>query len=363
MHIPVLYDFVQRLARRITVTVYSLSPPDMKVTNAFCGKAHVRYLPAHHQGGTVKKILKLLHACLSDNRTEHFDLVHGFWAIPAGIAAGLGAKGITCPGIVTFMGGETARLPDIPYGNLARFLPRQGTKWVAERADALVMLSEHQIDALAENGWKGPRVRVIPFGVDCRSFVPAAKVIGALPLRLLHVSHLNPLKDQTTLLKAFALVNQALDARLRIVGGDQMGGAIQKLASALGVMDKIEFAGIVPHSRMPEQYAWAHLLVHTSLHEAGVLVAVEAAASGVPVVGSHTGLIADMDGQWSVTNELRDHQALAQNIVTLAAQPSRYNSLRQAAINWAMAHDNDWTVEQYVQLYRDTIDHSTQRLG
>ena len=51
------------------------------------------------------------------------------------------------------------------------------------------------------------------------------------------MAHLNPVKDQATLLRAFAVIRQSHDAHLDIAGGDTMGGRLQALARDLGVGD------------------------------------------------------------------------------------------------------------------------------
>jgi glycosyltransferase involved in cell wall biosynthesis len=351
MHIPALYAFVKQLSKHCDLAVYSLAPRNWTQPTGTCGHARVRFIPAHHAGGTVRKTLLLTRACMQDHRTTPFDAVHGFWGIPAGVAAVLAGKANHCPSLVTFMGGETADLPKINYGNMSRFLPRHVTLWVARRADRLITLSTYQVDEMRKRNSLMANASVIPFGVDPSLFRAMPKHISARPLRLLNVSHLNPLKDHSTLLRAFVLVQQSIDARLRIVGTDQRNGEMQRLANDLGIRDKVEFAGTVDHEEMPKQYAWGHILVHTSLHEAGVLAVVEAAASGLAIAGTHTGLIADFEGTSSITNKAEDSDTLARNILEIASHPERYDAMRQAALGWSAGHTDSWTVREHKQLY------------
>ncbi len=360
MHIPVLRNLIQHLADTNDVTVYSLARPDWRESFGTCGKARVIFLPSDHRGGTLTKIWRLFKMCLKDHRAIPFDIVHGFWAIPCGVAAVLLGKFLHIPSVVTFMGGETACLPDIGYGNMARFSTKHVTLWVGQFADELVTLTHHQEMELRTFGYARNSVNVIPLGVDTLQFTSREKDISDRPMRFLHVSNINPLKDQATLLRTFQIVSKSTDARLRIIGSDQSNGKIRQLAVDLNLTEKIEFIGFVPHTEMPGHYHWAHFLIHSSRHEAGVLVVVEAAASGVLVTGSRTGLLADFGDALALTAVAGDYEALATKILDTVRHPERYDHMRRASLTWAQAHDESWSVSQYVSLY-DHLSSSGER--
>jgi glycosyltransferase involved in cell wall biosynthesis len=299
---------------------------------------------------------------LKDHLPDPFDVVHGFWAIPCGVAAVLLGRKLHRPSVVTFMGGETASLPEIGYGNMASFPAKRVTLWTSRNANELVTLSRFQVEELRLAASPGNGPHVFPFGVDHRLFPFREKDISARPLQLLHVSNINPLKDQATLLRAFQIISRSLDAQLRIVGEDQCDGAMRRLAGKLGVSERVEFVGTVSHDHMPLEYDRAHMLVHTSMHEAGVLVAAEAAASGVLVAGTRTGLIADFAPTRALACEVGDFRALAASIIEIAHQPGRYNAMRLAAHAWALEHNTRWTTGRYLELYEYCTTHYPHRL-
>ena len=137
----------------------------------------------------------------------------------------------------------------------------------------------------------------------------------------------------------------------RIIGEGEMGTTLRDLARAMGVQDKIEFLGHVPHKELPQYYNWAHILLHTSLHEAQGVVIAEAASSGVLVAGTRTGLIADFGETMAVQSTVSDFKTLADKILDAASQPEKYNAMRGKALQWANQHDADWTFRQYSTLY------------
>ena len=129
---------------------------------------------------------------------------------------------------------------------------------------------------------------------------------GALPPLERHVprttGRLADLRGRTVVVTRFGDVAPAfrgyleargIDARLDLVGEDTLNGALQERAVRLGLADRIAFHGFVPSDRLPQFYACAHLYVQSSRHEAAGVAVLEAAASGVPVVGTAVGYVKD----------------------------------------------------------------------
>jgi glycosyltransferase involved in cell wall biosynthesis len=354
MHLPALRTLVEKLAEVHDLRVYSLAPPHWREPNGLCGNSRVSFFPVHHRNATQKKFWLLANACRRDHRIQPFDVVHGFWAIPCGATALALGKYLGIPSIVSFLGGETACLPHIPYGNMVRRSTRMVTLWVSRYADELTTLTHHQTGELHKAGCVRQRVNVIPFGADTNLFPSSKKDITIRPLRILHVANIHPLKDQSTLLRVFQAVSHLADARLRIVGADQSGGSIQHLAVEMGLADKVELLGYIPQRELAHHYHWAHILVHSSMHEAQGAVIAEAAATGVLVAGTRTGLLADFGDEMALVSRVGDYETLSHKILNTIADPQKYNALIRGAQQWALTHDLSWTIHQYLDLYEKT---------
>src|SRR5262249_18527527 len=146
---------------------------------------------------------------------------------------------------------------------------------------------------------------------------PRARTPGR-PLRLLQVASLNRVKDQETLLQAARLlVERGVDFELDIIGQDTLGGSVQQLASDLGLAGRGGFRGFLPHADIRPWVEAADLLVVSSRHEAGPVVALEAAVAGVPTVGTAVGHIADFAPEAAVAVPIGDAAALAAAIEAL----------------------------------------------
>ncbi|HUR21322.1 MAG TPA: glycosyltransferase family 4 protein [Vicinamibacterales bacterium] len=107
------------------------------------------------------------------------------------------------------------------------------------------------------------------------------------PRLIVNVKRLHELAGQTYLLDAFALVRRARqDVRLVICGTGSLREALEAQAASLGIADAVTFAGLVSNDQVARYTAAADVFALPSLLEALPTVAVEALASGTPVVSA-----------------------------------------------------------------------------
>jgi D-inositol-3-phosphate glycosyltransferase len=143
------------------------------------------------------------------------------------------------------------------------------------------------------------KIRVIPLGVDLDRFRPLEKeeARAALGLKderiVLFVGRLEPLKGVDILINAAAILESDVDCTVLIVGGDETAktqvAKLRGLARSKGIEHRVAFVGAVDHAKLPQYYSAADICVVPSHYESFGLVAVEAMASGVPVVASRVG--------------------------------------------------------------------------
>jgi D-inositol-3-phosphate glycosyltransferase len=217
------------------------------------------------------------------------------------------------------------------------------------------------------------RVRVIPCGVDLDLFQPADPRAARARLGLqaehvlLFVGRLAPIKGLETLLRALAAARAdglgGADVRLVVVGGDKderwdgERGALRDLAAALGVARWVDFRGPQPQAALPDYYAAADLCVMPSLYESFGMVALEAMACGVPVIGSRVGGLA-VTVQDEVTGLLvpeGDAAALSAAIVELLPDRDRRRRLGAEAIERAKRFGWPCIARAVVELYGELV--------
>ncbi len=144
------------------------------------------------------------------------------------------------------------------------------------------------------------RIEIVPPGVDHAYFSPGnqagarwALEVDDRPL-LLFVGRIQPLKGVDVAVRTLAALERD-DARLWIVGGasGQGGDAevarVHELIDELGVADRVDFIPPQPHHLLSTYYRAADVCLVPSRSESFGLVALEAAACGIPVVASAVG--------------------------------------------------------------------------
>jgi glycosyltransferase involved in cell wall biosynthesis len=344
--IPTLLSLVDRLARRHDVFVYVLRYHAQPSTYPLVG-ATIRDLG--RPTGIWQQYPRLIAALKHDGP---FNVLHAYWGLPAGLITAIAGRRLGMPSVATFDSGEFVALPDIAYGSQLRARQRLGIRATASLATTLTVCSEYQARLARTHGWS---TRTIPLGVDCSRFVPADRPDGP-PWRLLHVASLNPVKDHETLLRAFQIVVQSgTDARLDIAGEDTLAGAASDIAARLGIRERVCFLGFQPSDALVPIYQRSHLFVLSSRHEAAGAVVLEAAACGVPVVGTAVGYIADWAPERAMAVSPQDPAALATAIRALLTDRNQRERLAAAAHQWTVTHDADWTSAQIEHVYEQLL--------
>ncbi len=144
---------------------------------------------------------------------------------------------------------------------------------------------------------------------------------------LVNVKRLHPLAGQRHLIEAFAsLVRARVDVRLVICGTGPLLPELQAVARSSGVEPHVTFAGLVDNAAVARYCAAADLFVLPSLLEALPTVAVEALASGTPVLSSDNPGGVELHGHFGADVEIVPREnaaALAEAIAAFLERPRR----------------------------------------
>jgi glycosyltransferase involved in cell wall biosynthesis len=163
------------------------------------------------------------------------------------------------------------------------------------RASAVTFYSQKLLERAKALGLGRPGVSVVYPAVS-HSFAPQdeaarARARVALGIRerfvLLNVKRLHPLAGQSFLIDAFArLCGSRSDVRLVICGDGALRIDLLEQAKRLGVDDRVTLTGLLPNDVIATYMAMADVFVLPSILEALPTVAVEALASGTPVISA-----------------------------------------------------------------------------
>ena len=240
-------------------------------------------------------------------------------------------------------------------GQIKRWLLRRSIRWLYPRADAVVTVSHAVADDMAACTGLPRRLIATIHNPATRGTLPAP-----LPAddtvqgwrqpgckRLITVGTLKPLKDQRTLIAAFAILRQQLPAKLLIIGEGPLRGALEAQVRELGISDDVVLLGF---SQDPYPYYMAaDLFVLTSMAEGFGNVLVEAMECGLPVVSTDCPggprEILD-DGQFGRLVSVGDADALAIAMYATLCEPPDVQRQRARAADFGVLR----AVDAYLSL-------------
>ncbi|RUL70905.1 glycosyltransferase family 4 protein [Dyella choica] len=342
--IPAFLALIERMARRHEVHVFVLH---QEVT-----AAHWELLGAHvHNIGEGWTRLRAIAAINAEHRRAPFDLIHAIFSGSCSLVAVAAAKGLRLPSLVHIAGGELVAMHEIGYGGRRKWQGRLREALVLRSTDMVTAASMPIIDSLRALGLDPVRV---PLGVDLQKWPPLTpRRRSAERAHLVHVASLNRVKDQSTLLRALAvLAKEGLEFQLNIVGVDTLRGELEAQARELGLQRQVRFLGFKTQRELRPIMEAADLLVMSSLHEAGPLVLLEAAVAGVPTVGTAVGHIAEWSPLAALAVPVGDWEELAETIRRVLDDEALRLQLAARAQRKALLEDADCTARMFEALYQ-----------
>ena len=238
---------------------------------------------------------------------------------------------------------------------------------IGDDVDALTYLAEYfriRLASALSADAVGRLVRLAP-GVDPAEFRPGAggprirRQFGIVPDRpvVVCVSRMVPRKGQDTLLRGWPDVRArtSADPLLMFVGDGPYKKSLERLAARLGVSDSVLFTGPVSRDDLPACYdASTIFAMPCRTRRAGLdveglgIVYLEAAATGLPVIGGDSGGAPDaiIDGETGYVVPGRDVRVLAERLIELLADPAGARAMGEKGRAWI---DREWTWDRVAE--------------
>lgn len=233
--------------------------------------------------------------------------------------------------------------------------------------DAICASNPVEADQLVGHYGADPaRIELVPPGVDHAFFSPGDRSGARAGLGLddrptmLFVGRIQPLKGLTVAVEALAMAGRS-DLRLVVVGGpsgadgDAEFDRVTKLIAERGVGDRVTFVDPQPHHALSTLYRSADVVVVPSRSESFGLVALEAAACGVPVVAAAVGGLRTLvdDGRTGYLVNPADPVAMAARLDDLFSDPLGAARMGAAASRDAANYSWAVTAGRLRRLYGD----------
>ncbi len=365
--IPALRGLVGALAGRDEVRVLSLRYPGRAGRYPLFGAEVIALGGGERRGlGSAALWRDAFRALATEHRRRPFDVLHAFWATESGAVAALAGRVLGVPTVVSLAGGEVVALPEVGYGDQLRPIERVKVSLTLRLAGVVTAGSRYLLDLARP--WLQHRpsatLRLAPLGVDTRRFSPSARLArdrGASEVspRLIQVASLIPVKDQATLLRALAAGPESGDGErhavrsrlaLDLVGEGPLRPRLQALADDLGLGARVRFRGALPHDQLADVYRSSRGFVLSSRHEAQCLAVLEAAACGLPVVGTAVGVVPELAPEAAVAVPVGKVAALAHGIAEIGADPHVRQRMAEAARHVVAT---DYSLERSVERFRE----------
>lgn len=138
------------------------------------------------------------------------------------------------------------------------------------------------------------------------------------------VNRLHPQKDPLLLIRAFAQLNRP-DVHLLIAGDGELRSAVEVEIAKLGIGNNVTLLGMIPPETVAQLYRLSSVFVVSSAYEGVPIVALEALACGVPVVGTECGEIPlILTAQSGIMCRDRSPVTMAEALERILSNPNAY---------------------------------------
>ncbi len=286
---------------------------------------------------------------------EELDLLHVHYAIPHATSGWIARETMRAEGrdlkIVTTLHGTDITLvgQDPSFWSI--------TKFSIERSDGLTAVSEYLRDETYHK-FMCPScdIRVIPNFIDPEVYRREAhdckrELLAAPDEKLvMHISNFRPVKRVTDVVGIFEGIQRQLPARLLLIGDGPDRPAAEEAVARAGLQQKVTFLGKLEF--VAGLLACADLFLLPSEQESFGLVALEAMASGVPVVGTTGSGISEVveSGVTGYLHAVGDVAAMAASGVELLRDDAVWEQTSKAARQRAVEM---FSADRIVPMYED----------
>ncbi|MFQ5746999.1 MAG: N-acetyl-alpha-D-glucosaminyl L-malate synthase BshA [Gemmatimonadota bacterium] len=286
-------------------------------------------------------------------RQEELDLLHVHYATPHATCAWIAQEMLRAEGcdiaVVTTLHGTDITLvgQDPTFWSI--------TKFAIERSDGLTAVSDYlRRETHAAFQCARCDIRVIPNFVDPSVYDRTRYECHRATLApdgekiVMHISNFRKVKRVEDVVRIFAGISRAVEARLLFVGDGPERPRATEAAEELGISDRVLFLGKL--ESVAELLACADLFLLPSEQESFGLVALEALASGVPTVGTGGSGLAEVvaDGETGFLHPVGDVQGMAESSVALLSDEAAWRRASASARERAVT---EFSAERVVPRY------------
>ncbi|MEZ4803173.1 MAG: N-acetyl-alpha-D-glucosaminyl L-malate synthase BshA [Gelidibacter sp.] len=292
-------------------------------------------------------------------KLHSIEILHVHYAIPHAYAAYMAKKmlqeeGIYVPIVTTLHGTDITLVGSHPFYKPA-------VTFSINKSDAVTSVSQSlKEDTLRLFDIKN-EIDVIPNFIDLGKyktyFTDCQREIMANDNEkiITHISNFRKVKQIPDVINVFYNIQKELPAKLMMVGEGPEKEEAERLCRKLGISNKVVFFG--NSNEIDKILCFSDLFLLPSITESFGLAALEAMASGVPVISSNTGGIPEVniDGVSGYLSDVNDVESMSKNALYILKDKERLKAFKMNAKAESKKFDIHKIVPMYEDIYKRTL--------
>ncbi|MDB2493052.1 N-acetyl-alpha-D-glucosaminyl L-malate synthase BshA [Flavobacteriaceae bacterium] len=292
-------------------------------------------------------------------KIHKIDVLHVHYAIPHAYAAYMAKKmlheeGIDVPIVTTLHGTDITLVGSHPFYKTA-------VTFSINKSDAVTSVSQNLKEDTQRLFRTKKEIKVVPNFIDIDKYKITYKDCDrdllALPEErvITHVSNFRPVKCIGDVIEIFYRIQKELPAKLIMVGEGPERKEAEQLCRTYNIEDKVVFLG--NSSEVDKILCFSDLFLLPSKTESFGLAALEAMASGVPVISSNSGGIPEVNiqGVSGFLSPVGAVDEMAQNALKILKDDTTLNAFKKGAQTTATKFDIHKIVPFYEAIYEEAL--------
>ncbi len=292
-------------------------------------------------------------------KLHNIEILHVHYAIPHAYAAYMAKKilieeNIYVPIVTTLHGTDITLVGSHPFYKPA-------VTFSINKSDAVTAVSQSlKEDTLRLFDIKN-EIDVVPNFIDLskynHTFTDCQRAMMANDDEkiITHISNLREVKRVQDVISVFYNIQNEMPAKLMLVGEGPEREKIEWRCQELGITEKVIFFG--KSNEIDKILCFSDLFLLPSQTESFGLAALEAMASGVPVISSNTGGIPEVNihGVSGFLSNVGDVDDMTKNALHILKDKNRLQTFKNSARKASLKYDLHNIVPQYEAIYEDTL--------
>ncbi len=292
-------------------------------------------------------------------KLHKIEILHVHYAIPHAYAAYMAKKmlieeNIYVPIVTTLHGTDITLVGSHPFYKPA-------VTFSINKSDAVTAVSQSlKEDTLRLFDIKN-EISVVPNFIDLSKYnhgftdCQRAMMANDDEKIITHISNLREVKRVQDVISVFYNIQKEMPAKLMLVGEGPEREKLECRCKELGITDKVIFFG--KSNEIDKILCFSDLFLLPSQTESFGLAALEAMASGVPVISSNTGGIPEVNvhGISGFLSNVGDVEDMTKNALHILSDDDRLQAFKSNARKESLKYDLHNIVPQYEAIYEDTL--------